>query len=102
MIGSHQTSFAPGRHITENIVIAQEVVHSMRRKSGNRGFIAIKVDLEKAYDRLCWEFINEMLYEARILPDLIQVIMTCLTFASMGVLWNGENTESFKLSRGIR
>ncbi|KAH9726628.1 hypothetical protein KPL70_008335 [Citrus sinensis] len=30
------TSFDPGRHITENIIIAQEVVHSMRRKMGKK------------------------------------------------------------------
>ena len=100
LFGSHQTSFVPRRHITENIVIAQEVVNSMRRKSGNRGFMAIKVDLEKAYDRLCWDFINETLCEAHIPSGLIQVIMACKTSASMRVLWNGENTESFKPSRG--
>lgn len=52
LIGPHQTSFVPGQHITENIIIAQEVVHSMRRKMGKKCFMAIKVDLEKAYDRL--------------------------------------------------
>ncbi|KAH9751354.1 putative ribonuclease H protein [Citrus sinensis] len=52
VIGPRQTSFVPGRHIIENIVVAQEVIHSMRRKSGRRGYMAIKVDLEKAYDRL--------------------------------------------------
>ena len=52
LIGPHQTSFVPGQHITENIIIAQEVVHSMRRKMGKKCFMAIKVNLEKAYDRL--------------------------------------------------
>lgn len=51
LIGPHQTSFVPGRHIVDNIVVAQEVVHSMRKKTKKKGFMAIKVDLEKAYDR---------------------------------------------------
>ena len=63
----------------------------MHRKAGNKGSMAIKVDLEKAYDRLCWDFINETLCEARIPPDLIQVIMACITSASVRVLWNREN-----------
>ena len=50
-------SFVPRRHIIENIVVAQEVVHSIRRKSSRRGYMAIKVDLEKAYNRLSWIFI---------------------------------------------
>lgn len=57
LVGLHQTSFVPGRHITENIIIAQEIIHNMRRKTGIRGFMAIKVDLENAYDKLSWDFI---------------------------------------------
>ena len=41
--------------------MAQEVVHSMRRKTSKRGFMAIKVDMEKAYDRLNWDFIFDTL-----------------------------------------
>lgn len=52
LIGPHQTRFVPSRHIIDNIIIAQEMIHSMRRKNGNKGFMAIKVDLEKAYDCL--------------------------------------------------
>lgn len=43
MIGPHQTSFVPDGHITENIIVAQEIIHSMRRKKraqrfyGNKG-----------------------------------------------------------------
>ncbi|KAH9673090.1 reverse transcriptase domain-containing protein [Citrus sinensis] len=74
LIGPMQTSFVPGRHIRENIIIAQEIIYTMRRKSGKIGQILIKVDLEKAYDRL----------------------------TSMQILWNGECTEDFVPSRGIR
>lgn len=52
LIGSMQTSFVPGRHIMENIIIAQEVINTMRWKSRKIGQILIKVDLEKAYDKL--------------------------------------------------
>ena len=88
--------------MTENIVIAQEVVHSMPKKTGAIGFMPIKVDLEKAYDRLNWECISDTLREARIPPDLIQVIMACITLVTMRVLWNGEATDEFFPSRGIR
>ena len=45
-----QSSFVPGRHIPNNIVITQEVVHSMRQMKGKDGFMAVKVDIKKAYD----------------------------------------------------
>ncbi|KAA3484931.1 Retrovirus-related Pol polyprotein LINE-1 [Gossypium australe] len=43
------SEFFAGRKITDNVIIAQEVLHSMRIKS-NRQWMAIKIDLEKAYD----------------------------------------------------
>ena len=102
LIGPTQTSFIPGRHITENIVVAQEVFHSMRRKKGRIGQMAIKVDLEKAYDRLSWDFIYETLREFGLPTILVRLIMECITTATMQLLWNGEITESFTPSRGIR
>lgn len=36
LIGPTQSSFVAGRHISDNIVIAQEVVHSMKHKSGKK------------------------------------------------------------------
>jgi len=35
-----------------NIIVAQEMVHSMARMKGNKIFMSIIIDLEKAYDRL--------------------------------------------------
>lgn len=52
LIGPAQASFIPGRLSTDNIVIVQEAVHSMRRKKGRKGWMLLKLDLEKAYDRI--------------------------------------------------
>lgn len=46
-MGLTQYSFVPGRHITDNIVIAQEIIHLMKRNKGSKGWIAIKVDIKK-------------------------------------------------------
>ena len=102
LIGPQQTNFVPGRHIIDNIVIAQEVIHSMRKKTGKKGFMAIKVDLEKAYDRLNWDFIHNTLQETGLPNDMIQIIMKCITSVTMKVLWNGEVSDEFVPSRGIR
>ena len=92
LIGPHQMSFVPGHHITENIIVAQEIIHSMRRKKGRQGFMAIKVDLEKAYDRLSWNFIHGTLQELNLPIVFINLIMACITTARMNILWNGELT----------
>ena len=48
LIGPEQASFVSGRHITDNITMAQEIFQSMKLKGGREGYMAIKVDLEKS------------------------------------------------------
>ena len=52
VISPNQCSFVPGRLSSDNIIVAQEVIHSMRVMGGKKGYMAIKIDLEKAYDRV--------------------------------------------------
>ncbi|KAH1039641.1 hypothetical protein J1N35_041384 [Gossypium stocksii] len=49
-----QAWFITGRNILDNIIITQEVIHSMRSRRAGRNWMAIKLDLEKAYDRILW------------------------------------------------
>lgn len=58
LVRPNQTSFVSERKITDNIIIAQEVMHSMCIKKGRECFFTLKVDLEKAYDRICWAFLR--------------------------------------------
>ena len=52
LVGQHQCSFIEGSQSSDNIIIAQEVIHSMRLNKGVKGWMAIKVDPEKAFDCL--------------------------------------------------
>ena len=97
-----QSSFVPGRQITNNVLVMQEILHPMRRKTGVKGWMAVKLDLEKAYDRLRWDFIQETLVHMRLLHQLIKVIMTCVSSCALNILWNGQPTEYFQPTRGIR
>ena len=47
-----QGAFILERLIQDNVLLAHEVFHSFKKKSGNQGWLAIKLDMEKAYDRL--------------------------------------------------
>lgn len=57
LVSPNQTAFVPRKRGLDNVVVAQELVHTLDKKKGTVGFMAIKVDLAKAYDRLEWSFI---------------------------------------------
>lgn len=52
LISQCQASIVPGHERLDNAVVCQEFVHSMRYRRAKKRMIVIKVDLEKAYDRL--------------------------------------------------
>ncbi|XP_065619038.1 uncharacterized protein LOC136063082 [Quercus suber] len=91
-----------GRRGLDNIIIAQELIHSLDNKKGKGGFMAIKVDLAKAYDCLKWSFIHKVLKAFHFPQMLIDLIMTCVSTTSISILFNGSKLDSFKPSRGIR
>ncbi|KAG7548419.1 hypothetical protein ISN44_As12g036090 [Arabidopsis suecica] len=98
VVGLAQSSFIPGRLSMDNIVLVQEAVHSMRRKKGRKGWMLLKLDLEKAYDRIRWDFLEDTLKVSGLPEKYVGWIMQCVMGPSMNVLWNGEKTEAFKPS----
>ena len=64
--------------------------------------MALKIDLEKAYDKQEWSFIKDMLIRANLPNDIIDVIMSCVSSVSTSILFNGEALDPILPSRGIR
>lgn len=102
IIYPYKAAFILGRRGTNNIIIAQELIHSMDRAKGGTGYMTIKIDLEKAYDKNEWAFIREMLIEFNFLDNIIDLIMSCVSSVSISLLFNGGCLESFLPSRSIR
>ena len=76
-----QTSFIANRHSSENIVVSQEVFHSMRSKMWKDGWMTIKIDLEKAYASLKWEFFHDTLADFFCLNNNGELIWGCMSGA---------------------
>ncbi|KAG6420962.1 hypothetical protein SASPL_117508 [Salvia splendens] len=101
VVSPNQLSFIAGRSIIDNVVIAQECDHSMNKCKTQTGWMSIKVDLENAYDRIQWEFLEDCMMDLGLPQQLISLIMECVSTATMQVLWNGSPTSVFKPERDI-
>jgi hypothetical protein len=89
-----------GRYILESVVVAHEIVHSVH-KCKEPGVI-IKLDYEKAYDRVNIDFLMEIL-KLRGFGDRFLKWIRCLVVGgSVSVTANGEESHTFKTGKGLR
>lgn len=102
LTGRYQSSFLSGRSTTDNIVVAQELIHSLSKKRGRKGSFILKVDLEKVYDRIEWSFLEKVLQVTGFKKELVELMIDCFSSAKLVICWNGELLEAFRPSRGLR
>ena len=102
-ISETQSAFVAGRQITDNIMIAQEMLHALRTKPGGRvKRLAIKTDMSKAYDRMEWSFIEAVMRKMGFSEMWIDWIMRCITSVKYKILMNGEPRGNIVPGRGLR
>jgi hypothetical protein len=54
-----QSAFLPGRYILDGVVVLHETIHELKRRKQNG--VILKLDFEKAYDKVNWEFLSQVL-----------------------------------------
>lgn len=63
--------------------------------------MTIKIDLEEAYDRLSWSFIQDTLIDIGLSTSFVELVWYCISSPKMKVLQNGKALEEFLQARGI-
>ena len=103
LILEQQSSFMFDRLISNNILVAFETLHYMRNHNkGNSGFMALKLDMSKAYDRVEWSFMEKVLVKMGFQDRWVKLMMACIITASYSVLINGEPHGHITPSRGFQ
>lgn len=67
-----------------------------------RAYMALKLDVSKAYDRIEWRFLDKILLKLGFLHSIVDLIMLCVNSVSYSFLLNSSQFGSLVPNRGIR
>jgi hypothetical protein len=99
-ISKTQTAFIKGRNILEAVVILHELIHELKTK--HQEGIILKLDFEKACDKVNWEFLKEVLVQKGFPGKRIDWIMKTVEGGKVCINVNneqGEFSRTFKVLR---
>ena len=103
LITEHQSAFVKNGLILDNVLVAFETLHCIKNhNSGKTGFMAIKLDMSKAYDRGEWSYLQKLMEKMGFCIRWIELIIECVSTISYSILVNGEPKGLINPTRGIR
>ena len=100
VVSPSQNVFVEGRQILDAALIANKVVDSMLRR--NDGGVVCKLDIEKTYNHLNWEFVLEVLRRKGFGQRWLSWISWCMSTTSFSILINETSADFFRSTRGLR
>jgi hypothetical protein len=102
-IADLQSAFVPGRSIMDNALVAIELVHYMKTKTkGNEKIVALKLDISKAYDRIDWSYLKDVMFKMGFSGKWIHWIMMCVETVDYSVIMNKEMVGPIIPGCGLR
>ena len=100
LIDDHQMAFLNNRQTLDNALIANEIIFD--RVAQKKPGIAIKLDMEKAFDRCNWDFLLNALRKFNFHSKFVNWIEYCIKSSQLSILVNGKATLFFHPKHGLR
>ncbi|GJU95392.1 RNA-directed DNA polymerase, eukaryota [Tanacetum coccineum] len=100
IVSKVQSAFVANRQILDVPFILNELVHWCKRK--NKKSMIFKVDFEKAYDSVHWDFLMDVLKKFGFGDKWCRWIQGCLASSRGSVLVNGSPTSEFQFYKGLK
>ena len=103
IIFESQSVFQSDKAISDNILVAFETLHHMKTKTLRKiGSMALKLDMSKAFDRVEWTFLLQLMEKMGFNGRWVNLISECINTVTYSILVNGEPKRNIVPSRGIR
>lgn len=83
-------NFILGWSTNDNIVMTQEILHTLQSKKSKKEGMIFKIDLKKAYNKISLSFLKDTLHYFNFNDSWIDLIMSCVSQVRTSILWNGE------------
>lgn len=74
----------------------------MNRRVGNVSWVALKLDMSKAYDKVEWSFLEHIMLKLGFASEWVKLIMWCISSVSYSFNLNGNRLGHIVPSHGIR
>jgi hypothetical protein len=100
IIAQSQIAFIKGRLILDGALSLHEIIHEL--KARNSKAILLKLDFEKAYDRVSWLFLREDLIRKGFDSGFVHRIMQLVSGGQTAISINGVVGPYFRSKRGVR
>ncbi|XP_058786284.1 uncharacterized protein LOC131660936 [Vicia villosa] len=100
LISIKQSAFIKKRNIMDGVVVVNELMDLAKRD--RRSCLIMKVDYEKAYDSVSWNYLRFMMKSMGFGCKWQKWMEACVFVSSMAVIVNGSSTNDFKVERGLR
>src|SRR6266498_2860388 len=100
VISPSQTAFLRGRNILEGVVILHETIHELHRKKLSG--VILKIDFEKAYDKVKWPFLLQTLRMKGFSPKWCSWVKYFISGGSIAINVNNEIEHYFQTRKGLR
>lgn len=103
LISENQCAFVPGRMITDKLLLAYESQHFLNRKcQGKVGSLGMKLDMSKAYNRVNWNLVDDVLLKLDFDPVFVPMISACIRSVEFSIVQDGQNIGPIIPQRGLR
>lgn len=77
-------------------------MYYLNNKKGKKGYMKVKIDLAKAYDKVEWKVLGHIMKNFGFHEHFVTMVLECVSSPQFSILLNGSPFGYFKSQRGIR